>query len=61
MSYTLPAIPAGWARPYAVMATEVDLDADPAQGRVEAHAFLAPLWSAGDHAQHWDPVSRAWR
>jgi hypothetical protein len=58
---TLPAIPVGWARPYAVMASEVDLDADPAQGRAEAQAFLAPLWSADDQAQHWDPVSRSWR
>lgn len=58
---TLPAIPAGWARPYAVIAAEVDLDTDPAQGRADAEAFLAPVWSADDQAQRWDPVSRSWR
>ena len=53
-----PAIPAGWARPYAVMAAEVDLDADPAEGRADAEAFLAPVWSAEDPAQRWDPGQR---
>jgi len=58
---TLPAIPAEWARPYAAMAAEVALDSDSEQGRADAEAFLAPVWSADDPAQRWDPVSRSWR
>lgn len=57
----LPAIPAEWARPYAAMAAEVDIDADPARGRAEAEAFLAPVLGAGSQRGRWDPGRRAWR
>jgi len=42
----LPAIPTGWARPYAAMAAEVG---------------LAPVLRANDRSQRWDAESRAWQ
>lgn len=56
----LPLPPRDWARPYAKLAREVELDPDPNAGQALVAGLVDPLLSKGFEGRLWDPVLLKW-
>jgi predicted nucleotidyltransferase component of viral defense system len=52
--------PSDWARPYATLAGDVDVDPDPAVGHAQVARLLDPVLRRELDAHRWNPISLQW-